>query len=128
MEGGKHQLLSFLKFIVCSIRVKGRLKGNFNVGKGKAETFIITIFFYYNTQLLCDLTDVEFAEEYMHCCKIQICILNILFFPPSPLHVFLPNYKCKPSVNDALFAVVGRQSENNSADGFDCLCVRLTGH
>lgn len=31
-------------------------------------------FFITSTQLLCDLADVEFAEEYMHCCEIQICI------------------------------------------------------
>lgn len=49
------------------------------------------------------------------------------FSPTSPLHGFLPNYKCKRSVNDALFALVGRQSENNSADGFDCLCVKIKG-
>lgn len=50
-----------------------------------------------------------------------------VFFLSSPLHGFLPNHKCKPSVNVALSALVGRQSENNSADAFDCLCVRLTG-
>jgi len=47
-----------------------------------------------------------------------------MVFPPSLFRGFLPNYECKPSVNDALFALVGRQSENNSADGLDCRCVR----
>lgn len=39
------ELLSFLTFPVCSTQVKGRLKGNFKVGKGKAEARLL--FFYY---------------------------------------------------------------------------------
>lgn len=68
---------------------------------------------------------MEFAEEYMLLRNPNLHLKHS-GFPLSPLHGLLPNYKCKPSVNDALFALVGRQSENNSADGFDCLCVRLT--
>jgi len=72
-EGGETPaVLSFLKFPVCSTEVEGRLKGDFEVGKEKAETHLL--FFITSTQLLCDLADVEFAEEYMHGCRIQICI------------------------------------------------------
>lgn len=121
---GKHQLLSFLKFPVCSAQMKGKLKGNSEVGKGKAETRLY--FFYYKHPALCDSRRGIFRGIHALLQNPNL-YLKHLVSPTSPLHGFLPNYKCKRSVNDALFALVGRQSENNSADGFDYLCLKIKG-
>lgn len=85
------------------------------------------IFLITGTQLLCDSRCGICRGIHALLQNPNLRLKHLGFPPTSPLHGFLPNYKCKPGVNDALFASVGRQSENSSADGFDCFCVKIKG-